>query len=32
VTFLKYIVLTIAYFAGFTTIMALTFALAAFSI
>lgn len=32
VTFLKYIILTIAYFVGFTTIMMLTFALAAFSI
>jgi len=32
VTFVKYIVLTIAYLIGFSTIMALTFALAAFSI
>ena len=32
VTFVKYIVLTIAYLFGFSTIMALTFALAAFSI
>jgi hypothetical protein len=31
-TFVKYIVLTIAYLFGFSTIMALTFALAAFSI
>ena len=32
VTFLKYIVLTFAYIMGFSTIIALTFALAAFSI
>jgi hypothetical protein len=32
VTFLKFIVLFIAYIAGFSTIMAITFALAAFSI
>ncbi len=32
VTFVKYIALTIAYIIGFSTIMALTFALAAFSI
>lgn len=32
VTFLKFIALTIAYIIGFSTIMALTFALAAFSI
>jgi hypothetical protein len=32
VTFLKYIALMIAYLIGFSTIMALTFALAAFSI
>lgn len=32
VTFVKFIVLTIAYLFGFSTIMALTFALAAFSI
>ncbi|MGI9199462.1 MAG: DUF4286 family protein [Woeseiaceae bacterium] len=32
VTFLKYIVLTLAYIMGFSTIIALTFALAAFSI
>ena len=32
VTFLKYIVLTLAYIAGFSTIIAITFALAAFSI
>lgn len=31
-TFLKYIVLLFAYIAGFTTVMSLTFALAAFSI
>ena len=31
VTFLKYILLSVAYFIGFFTIMALTFALAAFS-
>lgn len=32
VTFLKYIVLTLAYMIGFSTILALTFAMAAFSI
>jgi len=32
VTFLKYIALTFAYIMGFSTIIAITFALAAFSI